>query len=79
MMCLLHYYSASKRLKESEKTIYMLGGKNECNEMILAQNEMIKLEKEYYREESIVTLSVLGAVCFVALLGLTFYFRIYNV
>jgi hypothetical protein len=30
----------------------MLGGESECQEMILAQRDMIKLEVDYYRDES---------------------------
>ena len=52
MFSFLHYISASRRLKESEKTIYMMGGREECDAMILAQNEMIKLERDYYKDES---------------------------
>jgi hypothetical protein len=53
MMCIIHYISAGKRLKESEKTIYMMGGRDGCNEMLLAQHEMIELERDYYKEETI--------------------------
>jgi hypothetical protein len=52
MISILHYISAVRRLKESEKTVYMLGGESECQEMILAQRDMIKLEVDYYRDES---------------------------
>jgi hypothetical protein len=51
MMCIIHYISAIRRLKESEKTVMMLGGESECQTMILAQRDMIKLEKEYYHDE----------------------------
>lgn len=78
MLSVIHYISASRRLKESEKTIHMLGGKSECNEMILAQNEMIKLEKEYYREETIKLGMFLSIAFFVFLLGLTFYVKVIN-
>lgn len=29
----------------------MMGGRDECSPMVLAQSEMIQLEMEYYREE----------------------------
>jgi hypothetical protein len=48
-------------LKESDKTIMMLGGVKECQEMIVAQNEMIRLEKEYYHEEMV----KLGCICLI--------------
>jgi hypothetical protein len=53
MMSIIHYISACRRLKESEKTVMMMGGEEECNDMILGQREMLVLEKEYYRVESI--------------------------
>jgi len=53
MMSFIHYVSALRRLKESEKTVYMLGGEREAPPMILAQRDMIKNEVEYYYDESI--------------------------
>jgi hypothetical protein len=53
MISIIHYISACRRLKESNKTVMMMGGESECNEMLLGQNEMIKLEKEYYHEKMI--------------------------
>lgn len=52
MMCIIHYISAMRRLKESNKTVMMLGGADEAPPMIVAQNEMIRLEMEYYQEET---------------------------
>jgi hypothetical protein len=69
MISIIHYISACRRLKESEKTVMMMGGETECNEMILAQNEMIKLEKEYYHNEVMklamtsITLFGVGLIC----------------
>jgi len=51
MISLIHYISAKRRLKESKKTVMMLGGRDECPPMVLAQTDMIELEVEYYREE----------------------------
>jgi hypothetical protein len=79
MFSILHYISASRRLKESDKTIYMLGGRDSCDAMILAQNEMIKLERDYYKEETIKFGFILVAIGFTLLFGLTIYYRIYNV
>lgn len=61
MMCIIHYISAIRRLKESEKTVMMLGGESECQTMILAQRDMIKLEKEYYHDE-VVKLAILFVI-----------------
>ena len=61
MISIIHYVSAYRRLKESDKTIMMLGGVEECQEMIVAQNEMIRLEKEYYYEKMV----KLGCICLI--------------
>ena len=53
MMCYLHYISSSRRLHESEKTVTMLGGNREAPEMVRAQRDFIKLEKQYYGEECV--------------------------
>ena len=53
MLSIINWISAKRRLKESEKTILMMGGRDVCNEMILAQHEMIGLEHDYYREKTI--------------------------
>jgi hypothetical protein len=79
MFSLLHYISASRRLKESDKTIFMLGGKEDCDAMILAQNEMIKLERDYYKEESIKFGFLIFVLSFVTLLVATFYYKVMNV
>jgi hypothetical protein len=79
MFSILHYISASRRLKESDKTIFMLGGKEDCDAMILAQNEMIKLERDYYKEESIKFGFLLFVLSFAALLAVTFYYKVMNV
>jgi hypothetical protein len=76
MFSLLHYISASRRLKESEKTIHMLGGRQECNEMILAQNEMIKLERDYYKESSIKLGFYLSVFSLVGLFVVTFFMKV---
>lgn len=52
MMCLINYLSACRRLKECDKFI-KLNGRDNLPEQILAQRDMIQLEKEYYREESV--------------------------
>jgi hypothetical protein len=57
--------SALRRLKESEKTVYMLGGEREAPPMILAQRDMIKNEVEYYQEESVKLAFFIGMVAFI--------------
>jgi len=52
MISYIHYITAKRRLYESEKTIRMMGGENESSQMLCAQRDMIRLEKEYYGEES---------------------------
>ena len=53
MMCLVNYISAVRRLKETNKTVYMMGGEEECPTQIIAQRDMIQLEKDYYRGETV--------------------------
>jgi hypothetical protein len=53
MISIIHYISASRRLAESEKTVYMLGGEREAPPMIRAQRDIIKLEKDYYEDRAI--------------------------
>jgi len=52
MISYIHYISAKRRLKDSEKTILMMGGETESSQMLCAQRDMIKLEVDYYGEES---------------------------
>jgi hypothetical protein len=70
MLAFIHYISAHQRLRESAKTIRLLGGEEDCNDMLLAQHEMIKLEKEYYAEQSVKTLCflVITVLCVVGYL-----------
>jgi hypothetical protein len=51
MISIIHYISAKRRLQESNKTVMMMGGEEECQPMLLAQRDMIALETEYYREQ----------------------------
>jgi hypothetical protein len=62
MLSIIHYISAGRRLKEADKTIYMMGGPEECNHMLLAQRDMIKLERDFYKEESVQLLLRLSIV-----------------
>jgi hypothetical protein len=67
MISFIHYVSALRRLKESEKTVYMLGGEHEAPPMILAQRDMIKNEVEYYQDESLKLGIYLGVVAIVGI------------
>jgi hypothetical protein len=78
MISIIHYISACRRLKESEKTVMMLGGEIECQEMILAQRDMIKLEKEYYHDEVMKLVGLFLIFVPISIIGLVTYFRIYN-
>ena len=51
MIDIIHYISASRRLKELQKTVDMLGGESEAPPMTLAQRDICKYEKEYYADE----------------------------
>ena len=75
MISIIHYVSACRRLKESDKTVMMLGGPAECQEMIVAQNDMIRLEKEYYHEEMV----KFGCICLIlAMLCVILYIPYYK-
>jgi len=53
MISIIHYISAIRRLKESEKTVMMMGGESECQPMILAQRDYIKMEVGYYKSKAL--------------------------
>ncbi len=54
----------------------MMGGREECDAMILAQNEMIKLERDYYKEESIKLGFYLAVFSLVGLFVVTFFMKV---
>ena len=66
MICYLHYISAAKRLAESEKSVIMLGGEREAPEMVRAQRDFIKLEKEYYGEECVKWNFIIAIFCVIS-------------
>ena len=70
MISYIHYISAKRRLHESEKTIHMMGGETESSQMLCAQRDMIRLEVEYYGEESTKLTILLVAV---AMFGIFVY------
>ena len=78
MISIIHYISACRRLKESEKTVIMMGGESDCNEMVLGQRDMIKLEKEYYRDEVIKLALASLVIVPVVVISLSIYFKFYN-
>ena len=70
MICYLHYLSAAKRLAESEKSVIMLGGEREAPEMVRAQRDFIKLEKEYYGEECVKWNFIIAIFCIISFAAL---------
>ena len=77
MISIIHYISAIRRLKESEKTVMMLGGESECQTMILAQKDIIKLEKEYYHDEVMKLVGLFLIFVPIIFIGLFAYFKFY--
>jgi hypothetical protein len=67
MFSILNYVEAKRRLKQSAETIEMMGGSSECNEMVLAQHEMIRLEKNYHKDQSVkfifIVTMVISTIC----------------
>ena len=57
MMCIVHWISAKRRLKEVEKSFTMLRDDKYSDrgvpEMVLAQRDFIKKEVEYFEEECV--------------------------
>ena len=69
MICYLHYLSAAKRLAESEKSVIMLGGEREAPEMVRAQRDFIKLEKEYYGEVCVNWNFIIAILCVISFMA----------
>lgn len=72
MISFIHYISALRRLKEAEKTVYMLGGSREAPPMILAQRDMIKHEVDYYRDESVTLAGYIVIATIICIAGFSF-------
>ena len=66
MMCIINYLSACRRLKECDKFIKLQGRQN-LPTQILAQRDMIELERKYYGEEC-QTLGFIVLIVFLLLL-----------
>lgn len=53
MKSIFNYFEAKNRLRESKKTIEMMGGEDECQPMLLGQRDFLELEVDYYRDEMV--------------------------
>ena len=78
MMCYVNYISAVFRLKELEKTVSMLKSdkwsEKGVPEMVLAQRDFVKLEKEYFGEECRRMSFILMGISVTVFCGLVFYY-----
>jgi len=74
MLSIIHYISAGRRLVEANKTIHMLGGEDECQPMLLAQRDMIQLERDYYKEEATKLLILLVMTIIISLFLYSMYY-----
>ena len=74
-----YLYEAKQRLINSKRTIAMMGGEDDCQPMLLGQRDMLKLEVEYYREQSVkFTIILLTVATFCVTLGiLCFYYGVF--
>jgi hypothetical protein len=52
MFSIINYFDAKQRLKESIKTIEMMGGEDECQPMLLGQRDFLELEVKYHLKQS---------------------------
>ena len=79
-MCFIHWFSATRRLKEVEKTVTMLRDEKYSDrgvpEMVLAQRDFIKKEVEYFADES-ANAFLLGIILFfLGVIAWIFYFKL---
>lgn len=70
MLNLINYFQAKERLKESIKTIEMMGGEDECQPMLLGQRDFLMLEVDYY-------LDAFKSNCFYLLTGTSICVTLY--
>lgn len=69
-----YLYEAKQRLIGAKKAIVMMGGEDECQPMLLGQRDMLELEVEYYREQSLkFTIVLLTLITFCVTLGILHY------
>ena len=73
MIAPYYYIDAKRRLRESNITIDMMGGIDECSSMIVAQRDMLELEVEYYQKQSRKYTAVI--VCLAVCILLYYIFR----
>ena len=77
MFAYLHYRSAKARLKQSNETIAMMGGWDECQPMLQGQHEMVQLEMEYYKSEYKKTLRIVLFCVTLAIPLVLHYYKIF--
>ena len=79
MMCYIHWFSATRRLKEVEKTVTMLAedkySERGVPEMVLAQRDFIKKEVEYFADECATMAIILFGVFVMSIACYVFYFQ----
>ena len=81
MMCYLDYISACRRLHEAEKTVVMLRDDKYSDrgvpEMVLAQRDFIKKEKEYFAEECVKMNIIIFLIFVVSFFGFLTWMKFY--
>ena len=78
MMSIINYLSACRRLKECDKFIKLHGAKN-LPAQILAQRDMIELEKKYYSDETRIFFLTLLLVSIISVGALVIYLKILKI
>jgi hypothetical protein len=76
MWSIYNYFNAKERLRESIKTIDMMGGEDECQPMLLGQRDYIELEVEYYKDEMTSLLTwfiIIVIIAFCSFVGYKFF------
>jgi hypothetical protein len=73
VISIINYIEAKRRLKQSAETIEMMGGRTECNDMVLAQHEMIRMEKEYHKDQAYKEIFAVSVVVATVFLFLNFF------
>jgi hypothetical protein len=81
MMVYVNYISAVYRLKELEKTVTMLKSDKYSErgvpEMVLAQRDFVKLEKEYFGEECVKMNIILAMLVVLSFFGFLTWMKFY--
>jgi hypothetical protein len=80
-MVYINYISAVFRLKELEKTVTMLKSdkfsEKDVPEMVLAQRDFVKLEKEYFGEECVKMNIILAMLSVISFFGFITWMKFY--